>query len=890
MKSKLGALTLILIATLMTFASCTKDQNVENNANANYHVRITKVASSTSGITLSWVDDKGDNINYTVKVYNDAECKDLYQSYTLAFKAGESMRFTVPYLSSDKKYYICVVNISGSHSKPFEVSLTEPTIRRNIFSQNFDKLFWGYDYVNLAHSVVTNDNPATYIIDNFEEAIAHSKVTSKIDETGGLLFKYKSTMLELMGFKGWDKEKNKNVRILPGYVKLGTQSEMGVLCTPTFSELGDETVTAIISFDACVYASSLNASGGQIKVSIYKGNDTTPLATKNFSLTGVTGKPSWNHCPKFEVQGVTKDCYCKIETTTATKQVCVDNLQIVQYYKIPENHIYGYVTDMETSEPIEGVVVSDGFEITTTDEYGMYLLPRNRDAKLVYYSTPAEYEMSVRNYQPAFYSKIKGDNNEYNFSLKKLPGGKEQKFALFTFADPQVSTSDKLKRLQDEFVPAVKAHSSTLDIPCYGITLGDIISNGNDSNTTPYMQSVRDYMRTDVIGMPVFHVMGNHDCNFFNDTNPLPSDGSEGEYTNSHKEQIKAQSEFENVLGPVNYSFNRGDVHIVAMRDILYASNTNQSGYSKGFTKEQYEWLVEDLSYVSRDKMVVLCVHIPLYNIATNSGEDGHYIQEVHELLNEFNEAHILSGHMHTHTNYQHEDYNIYEHNQASVCGAWWLSNITGDGVPNGYGVFIGDGNTFSDWYYMGYAKGMNKREHQMRLYRGDAIVGADKPAGSKLTYGGYYKFNFGEGVILANVFNADDSWEIFVYEDGAEFPTGKMTKVSTKNTIKFYGNSDKEQEQQDYKWAGSFTKEDPRRIKDGVEAAYDMFVTGVHLNLNNTTSSARGWTLCSHLYKYTLKNPDAKQIKVVAKDRFGNVYEETKFTDYNDHTTALKP
>ena len=875
MKSKLGALTLILIATLMTFASCTKDQNVENNANANYHVRITKVASSTSGITLSWVDDKGDNINYTVKVYNDAECKDLYQSYTLAFKAGESMRFTVPYLSCNKRYYICVVNISGSHSKPFEVSLTEPTIRRNIFSQNFDKLFWGYDYVNLAHSVVTNDNPATYIIDNFEEAVADSKVTSKIDETGGLLFKYKTSMLELMGFKGWDKEKNKNVRILPGYVKLGTQSEVGVLCTPTFSELGDETVTAIISFDACIYASSLNASGGKVKATIYKGDD-TPLASKEFNLTGVTGKPSWNSFTKFEVPGVTKDCYCKIETTTATKQVCVDNLQIVQYYKVPDNHIYGYVTDMETSEPIEGIVVSDGFEITTTDEYGMYLLPRNRDAKLVYYSTPAEYEMFVRNYQPAFYSKIKGDNNEYNFSLKKLPGGKEQKFALFTFADPQVSTSAKLKRLQDEFTPAVKAHSSTLGIPCYGITLGDIISNGNDSNTTPYMQSVRDYMRTDVIGIPVFHVMGNHDCNFFNETNPLPSDGSEGEYTNSHKEQIKAQSEFENILGPVNYSFNRGDVHIVAMRDILYASNTTQSGYSTGFTKEQYEWLVEDLSYVSRDKMVVLCVHIPLYSKVTNSGEEGHYIQEVHELLNEFSEAHILSGHMHTHTNYQHEDYNIYEHNQASVCGAWWLSNITGDGVPNGYGVFIGDGNTFSDWYYMGYAKGMNTREHQMRLYRGDAITGAERPSNNKPKYAGYYQFNFGEDVILANVYNADKDWIIEVYED--DICTGTMQRVSTSKSVSFS------------KLIGSYTKDDPRRIKEGTVGAYDMWVTGVHLSLDENTSSARGWTICSHLYKYELQNPEAQSITVVAKDKFGNIYKETKFTDYNDHTTALKP
>ena len=879
MKFKIGVLALILAAALMAFASCTKDPNAGQNADANYHVHITKVASSTSGITLSWVDDKGDNINYTIKVYNDAGCKDLYQSYTIAFKDGENKRFTIPYLESNKQYYICVENVSGSKSKPFEVLLKATTFRRPIITQDFDKLFWGYDYINLAHSVVIKDgNPNTYIIDNFADAIADSEVTSKIDNHGGLLFNYKPTMLKLMGFGGWDKSKNKSVIVLPGYVKLGSRSETGVLCTPTFSALGDKTETAIITFDACVYASSLSASGGKIKVSVYKGDDTTPIASKDCNLKGVTGKPAWEPC-KLIVENVTKDCYCKIETAADSKQICVDNLQIVQDYKIPENHIYGYVTDAETGEAIEGIVMSNGLKITTTDEYGMYLFPRDREAKLVYYSTPAEYEITMHAFQPAFYSNITAESNEYNFSLKKLPGGKEHKFALFTFADPQVSSNDKLKRLKDEFTPAVKAHSSTLGIPCYGITLGDIVSNGNESNTLSFMKDVRDYMRSDNIGIPVFQVMGNHDCDFFNEKAPLPLESDRNEsidYTNDHREQIKAQHSFEKNLGPVNYSFSRGDVHIVAMRDILYASNITQSGYSTGFTKEQYEWLVEDLSYVSRDKMVVLCVHIPLYSKVTNSGEDGHYIQEVHELLNEFSEAHILSGHMHTHTNYQHEDYNIYEHNQASVCGAWWLSNITGDGVPNGYGVFIGEGNTFSDWYYMGYPKNMNTREHQMRLYRGDAITGAERPSNNKPKYAGYYQFNFGEDVILANVYNADKDWIIEVYED--DICTGTMQRVSTSKSVSFS------------KLIGSYTKDDPRRIKEGTVGAYDMWVTGVHLSLDENTSSARGWTICSHLYKYELQNPEAQSITVVAKDRFGNFYEESTFTDYNNHSIALKP
>ena len=880
MKSKISFLALLLFALLATSVSCVKDSNLENNATNGYHIHISKISSSTTNISLAWEDDKGDNINYTIKVYNDATCSDLYQSYSISFGANDKKRFTIPYLECGKTYYVRIENITGSKSQPFAVSLTAPVTRRVILSQNFDNLFWGYDYVNLAHGVIIKDGGPNYFIEDMSEAIADSEVTTKIDDHGGLLFKYRSSMLELMGFKGWDKEKNKNVRILPGYIKLGAATDTGVLCTPAFSEL-EGTQKVIITFNACVFAKSLNAKGGKVTAKVCKGNGEV-LHSQDFNMTNVSGKPTWESF-KLEASNVTKECYCVIETTSTAKEICLDELQIVQHIDIPEKHIYGYVSDETTGEPIKDVVISDGFKVTTTDKYGFYLLPRNGDAAYVFYSIPAEYEVIAKQRGPLFYSEIKGDNNEYNFSLRKLPGGKEQKFALFTFADPQVSSNDKLNRFKNEAVPAVKAHSSSLGIPCYGITLGDIVSNGNSSNTTQYMTQVRDYTRKSVIGMSVFQVMGNHDCNYFNETDPLPlePDCDLSTYPSNNKEQIKAQGKFEETFGPVNYSFNRGDIHIVAMRDILYASNTTQSGYHTGFTKEQYEWLEQDLSYVPRDNMVVLCVHIPLYNVVSNSGEEGHYIQEVHDLLNEFNEAHILSGHMHTQTNHIHSDYNIYEHNMASVCGAWWLSNITGDGVPNGYGVFIGEGNTFTDWYYMGYAEGMNTRSHQMRLYKGDAKTGAEKPAGSKRKYAGYYQFNFGSDVILANVYNADENWTIRVYEEEAN--TGNMMHTGNMELIPAKKVDFKKLE-------GDYTFESPRKIKDGTVAPYELWVTGVHLSLDDNTSSSRGWTQCSHLYKYKLKNPKAKTIKVEAVDQFGNIYEETKFTDYNDHAIALKP
>ena len=465
--------------------------------------------------------------------------------------------------------------------------------------------------------------------------------------------------------------------------------------------------------------------------------------------------------------------------------------------------------------------------------------------------------------------------------MKLRPGGeKEAKFALLTFADPQVSNSTGLNRFKNEAIPAIKAFVKASDIPCYGITLGDVISTSTTDDdhygtetrgdATQYMEKMREAMRPNTVGFPIFQVMGNHDCNYFGLSCPLEPDATSSNY------QLKAQRDFESTFGPINYSFNRGDVHIIGMRDIYYNKNTTTRDYSTGFLKSQYEWLKQDLALVPKDKMVVLCVHIPLFKSVTKSGESGHYVKEVHKLLNEYKEAHVISGHTHYQQNYIHSTYNIYEHNMGTVCGTWWSSNVCGDGTPNGYGVFVGEGNTFSDWYYMGYNEGMNTRDYQLRLYRGNAITGAKRNNSAKTPNGtGYYAFNFDDDVIIANVFNADDNWKVEVYEDGEK--TGEMKRITNSST-----SFDK--------LVGNYTMDDPRQIKDGTIAPYDMWIVGIQVGELNRVGSNGSWVYCYHLYQYTLQNADAKNIEVVAIDPFGNRYKSNKFVDYRDNAVGKKP
>ena len=546
---------------------------------------------------------------------------------------------------------------------------------------------------------------------------------------------------------------------------------------------------------------------------------------------------------------------------------------LIIFYPIVE----GYVKD-SNGTAISGVAVSDGFSVVKTNSKGYYKIENvSKDSHFIYISIPSEYEVPVNEYgQPCFYKSYPEGGNKYNFTLTPLANGKEEKFALFTFADPQVSKDSTYGRLMNEAIPEILKHSNELTasgINCYGITLGDIVSNSDSSNSGAYRDDMRDAFAASKTGMPVFQVMGNHDNTFCNETKPLFTDER-----NSHFE-LKAQREHEAVFGPANYSFNRGNVHIVGMRDIVYRYSTSSSNYATGFLPSQYEWLKQDLALVPKDHMVVLCVHIQLFN------GTGNYIQEVLSLLDQFKESHVLSGHTHRQQLYEHttksdSKHKVYEHNTCAVCGAWWSANIAGDGTPNGYNVFIGEGSTFSDWYYMGYNKGMNTRSHQMRLYRGDAITGG--PIEGANTYGvkGYYQFNFADNVLLANVYNADSQWTIDVYEDGAY--SGKMTQLPATHP-KFSA------------LVGKYSYEDPRRAADGVETGTDFYVTGLALGILNRYSTSKNgpgngaYDTCWHMYKYSLKNKNA-QIKVVATDRFGNKYTEEKITEGTDYTLAKKP
>ena len=520
--------------------------------------------------------------------------------------------------------------------------------------------------------------------------------------------------------------------------------------------------------------------------------------------------------------------------------------------ELSQDIVVGRVT-YEDSTPAQGIAVSDGFNVVMTDYNGEYKLNTCKDSYYIYYSIPEDCEVPLNEYgQPAFYTRYSKTQDKYDFTLKRLPGGKEDKFTLFCLADPQCKEKD-ITRFANESVVEIKSHSMTYDVPCYGVTLGDIVYSEGNRNNVPQMYDMRDRMHKDLIGMPVFQVMGNHDYTYFRASEPISADETSSTFN------LKAQRAFEDVFGPIDYSWNRGDVHFVCMRDIQWEDNTDAKSYDSMFTDEQCKWLAQDLALVPKNKMVILCVHIPFAGVKLTDATNN--VQKVVDMLKEFKEAHIMSGHTHYMRNEPTRTGGIYEHVHAAVSGCWWYSRVNGDGSPNGYGVYEIDGNTITNWYYKGINDGMNSRDYQIRLYRGNLMAGGKHET---------FAVPYSDDIILANVFNADVDWTIKVYEN--DVYSGNMTLIphvaKANDTPKFVD-------------ADTPSVPNANTSRDWWAIGYHVGVVGRGHVGGTRTSYLTG---CYHMYKYTLKDKKA-EIRVEATDRFGRTYTATEITGDYDYS-----
>lgn len=504
---------------------------------------------------------------------------------------------------------------------------------------------------------------------------------------------------------------------------------------------------------------------------------------------------------------------------------CSDDDKVEENIEIPitvdpNSTLYGIIID-ENGNGIKNVAVSDGFQVVLTDDKGVYQMVKNENADFVFYSTPAEYEIAVSytNY-PDFFAKIDKDQEKFrkDFKLKRL-AAVENDFTLICIGDPQCNTKD-LRRFRQETMNDIAATVQASSLPVYGLTLGDVVSDE---------PGIFRHMKSNIssAGIPIFHTPGNHDKVANNGTKPRDA---------------KAYQEY---FGPLNYSFNRGNVHFISMDNVIF---TNSTSYKGGFSDEQVEWLKQDLANVPKDKMIIFQYHIPIRNGSSdNRGA-------VLDLLKDYAEVHLMVGHTHYNENYIHSasrNY-MYEHIHAATCGSWWHSNINGDGAPVGYAVYEIKGSKMANWYYKPV---LSDKNDQIRIHKGLTVDGGkfEEFAYDNTLASG---INVTANTIFANVWNADKNWTIRLYEDGVD--KGEMTLMKTVN---------------------------------------DPWSVGYHIGVvGRGTPTAQGGTGgtrdnyltdCKHLYYKELSNPNAK-VKVVAEDQFGNKYESERIMGSKEYDSAV--
>lgn len=393
------------------------------------------------------------------------------------------------------------------------------------------------------------------------------------------------------------------------------------------------------------------------------------------------------------------------------------------------NHLLSYEGFVRcNNQGLVGVVVTDGKNLTQTDETGKFSLPYNSLASHIYISSPAGYTVPIEKSVPIFWKNLKEvkDKKDIEFTLNKMATSDNKHFFI-AVGDPQVRNKKELDLLKP-ILSEMKANIADKNMdPIHLMVVGDIVFD------TPDMHDAsKEYFS--IVKQPVYYAIGNHDHLKTPTASVLNDKTSDSTYIRHY--------------GPTYYSFNRGMVHYIVLDNILFEGGPNTK-YSTYFTQEQLDWVKKDLSYVSKNKSLVVMFHAPsMSRYQATYGNSA----DLHKLLEGYADVHLLSGH--THYNSVKDNQNgIIEHIVGASCGGFWEGPVCLDGTGLGYKVFEVNG-TDIQWEYRDYTN----PETPFSIFKPGDTRPVLAPSNNEL---------------LVNVWDWDTKWKVSYSEDeGKTFKT----------------------------------------------------------------------------------------------------------------------
>lgn len=529
-------------------------------------------------------------------------------------------------------------------------------------------------------------------------------------------------------------------------------------------------------------------------------------------------------------------------TTSGTLFVNIVDTEEVA--KKPGYTTYGRVIDYE-GNPIQGVAVSDGVSVTTTDANGLYYLRSNKEEGFVFVSVPKDYIVPLKKSIPQFFKRLKYSKSTYemnNFILQPSPNTKHR---LVLFTDTHLANrTDDANQFERYFIPDLQdqiAKAKSEGVSLYALGLGDLAWDAywytNNFDLGDYVDILAD------LDMPIYNAPGNHD----NDPNVVMDD-------------FLAAAGFRDNIGPTSYSMNIGDVHYIMMDNTIF-QNYDSAGvndYDHGFTDNQMKWLEADLKTVPAGTTIIFGNHIQVTGRPNTEGKFNYsmpaqYRTKIFEWLAPF-QVYFVSGH--THINYTNiiSD-KMMEHNITAVCGTWWWTGyytnnkcrLNGDGSPAGYKIFDIDGSNVT-WKYKAIAR---EESYQFRAYdlRNSQITRELYCPTSKKNVSDSFFSQYANGwdqtsntsstkKVLVNVFAYSEDWKVEIFENGTKLNVTQVEGYDPLHTIHF----------------------NMARMSSGTNGSTSMtFPTGKTAHMFEATTS--GLT---------------SSVVIKVTDSFGNVYEET--------------
>lgn len=302
-------------------------------------------------------------------------------------------------------------------------------------------------------------------------------------------------------------------------------------------------------------------------------------------------------------------------------------------------------------KPLAGVMVSDGLHVVKTERDGSFELPGHEKERFLFITTPSGFKTDN-----AHYRRIEEGRQSYDFGVRPYDSHvrKDGSHRFVHLSDTEIhgslsnaEHSDWVQNLRDY------AANEGMAFIMHG---GDIC----------YVNGLKNHIRlmnTANMNVPVFYSIGNHDL-----------------VKGAYGEEL-----FEQVYGPVYYSFDVGSVHYVVTPMM---GGDYQPSYRPA---DVYEWLANDLAQIPAGKPVIVFGHdLPVTGESFVLDMDGGKTLD----LDAFNLKAWLYGHWHVSR--------IHKHKSAYSIGS--LTPIRGgiDHSPSSFRVMNidGQGNFSSELRY----------------------------------------------------------------------------------------------------------------------------------------------------------------------------------------------